>query len=106
MRRCIASACAALIVPIALTAQGARWSVDVGTSRTEYADSISATAFSVTPTFVDPSSRFWLNGSATLSQLAGAAWNAFAATAAANRQSAGPPSDDKDGFRRRWRVKD
>ena len=75
-------ACAvALLMPGISAAQAARWSVDVGSSRTKYADSISATAFSVTPTFVDPTSHLWLSGSATLAQLAGAQSNSGALNA-------------------------
>lgn len=79
MRRTSVAACASLVLVAASAgAQNSSFSIDAGTARTRYADSLDATAVSISPAFRAWGPRMSISASATVSQLSGASTNSGA----------------------------
>lgn len=65
------ASCLALLRPFTVHAQNARASLDLGSSKVRYADSIEVLAASLSPSFQLASARAYLTGLGTLSQMSG-----------------------------------
>lgn len=75
MKRLFSVIVLAVGVSLPARAQSSSMSVDIGTARTRYADSIDATAMSLSPAFRAAGWRASISASGTLSQLSGASSN-------------------------------
>lgn len=89
---------ALLAVPASLAAQSTSLSLDLGTSRMRFADSVSATAVSLSPAVSVVRPRAALHAFGTFSQLAGASSNSGSVLGSVTSRPLGPLSGELEGI--------